>query len=102
VEIYAAVRRFVLVEGKSRRQAAKVFGLSRDTISKELSVFGAARLCATPPADEAADPETAGVDPESGEISSMAIRLDMMHFDEAIAILAVLSCKIKQPIRLAA
>ena len=34
VEIYAAVRRFVFVEGKSRREAAKVFGLSRDTISK--------------------------------------------------------------------
>jgi transposase len=34
VEIYAAVRRFVFVEGKSRREAAKVFGLSRDRISK--------------------------------------------------------------------
>jgi transposase len=34
VEIYAAVRRFVFVEGKSRREAAKVFGLSRHTISK--------------------------------------------------------------------
>jgi transposase len=34
VEIYAAVRRFVFVEGKSRREAARVFGLSRDTISK--------------------------------------------------------------------
>src|SRR6202158_1294773 len=34
VEIYAAVRRFVFVEGKSRRAAARVFGLSRDTISK--------------------------------------------------------------------
>src|SRR3974390_2123993 len=34
LEIYAAVRRFVFVEGKSRREAAKVFGLSRDTISK--------------------------------------------------------------------
>ena len=29
-----AVRRFVFVEGKSRREAARVFGLSRDTISK--------------------------------------------------------------------
>jgi hypothetical protein len=28
VEIYAAVRRFVFVEGKSRREAARVFGLS--------------------------------------------------------------------------
>jgi transposase len=34
VEIYAAVRRFVFVEGKSRREAARVFGLSRDTIAK--------------------------------------------------------------------
>src|ERR1700738_265042 len=34
VEIYAAVRRFVFVEGKSRREAARVFGLSRDTIPK--------------------------------------------------------------------
>jgi hypothetical protein len=34
VEIYAAVRRFVFVEGRSRREAARVFGLSRDTISK--------------------------------------------------------------------
>jgi hypothetical protein len=34
VEIYAAVRRFVFVEGKSRCEAARVFGLSRDTIAK--------------------------------------------------------------------
>jgi transposase len=34
VEVYAAVRRFVFVEGRSRREAARVFGLSRDTISK--------------------------------------------------------------------
>jgi hypothetical protein len=34
VETYAAVRRFVIVEGKSRREAARVFGLSRETISK--------------------------------------------------------------------
>ena len=34
VEVYAAVRRFVFVEGRSRREAAKVFGLSRDTIQK--------------------------------------------------------------------
>ena len=33
-EIYAAVRRFVFVEGKSRREAARVFGLSRETIAK--------------------------------------------------------------------
>ena len=34
VVIYAAVRQFVFVEGKSRREAARVFGLSRETISK--------------------------------------------------------------------
>ena len=34
VEIYAAVRRFVFIEGKSRREAARVFGLSRDTVAK--------------------------------------------------------------------
>ncbi len=34
VEVYAAVRRFVFVEGRSRREAARVFGLSRDTIQK--------------------------------------------------------------------
>jgi transposase len=31
---YAAVRHFVFVEGNSQREAAKVFGLSRETISK--------------------------------------------------------------------
>ncbi len=34
VESYAAVRRFVFVEGRSRREAARVFGLSRETVSK--------------------------------------------------------------------
>jgi transposase len=34
VELYAAVRQFVFVEGKSRREASRVFGLHRDTISK--------------------------------------------------------------------
>lgn len=34
VEVYAAVRRFVFVEGNSQSDAAKVFGLSRDTIAK--------------------------------------------------------------------
>ena len=34
VEVYAAVRRFVFVDGNSRREAARVFGLSRDTIGK--------------------------------------------------------------------
>jgi hypothetical protein len=34
VEMYAAVGRFVFVEGKSRREAAWVFGLSRDAIGR--------------------------------------------------------------------
>jgi transposase len=34
VEIYAAVRQFVFVEGRSRREAARFFGVSRDTIDK--------------------------------------------------------------------
>jgi transposase len=34
VETYAAVRRFVFVGGKSRREAARVFGLSRETVAK--------------------------------------------------------------------
>lgn len=34
VEVYAAIRRFVFIEGNSRREAARVFGLSRETVSK--------------------------------------------------------------------
>ena len=34
VEIYAAVRRFVFIEGHSRREAARVFGLDRETVLK--------------------------------------------------------------------
>lgn len=34
VEIYAAVRQFVFVEGRSRREAARFFGVSRETINK--------------------------------------------------------------------
>jgi transposase len=34
VEVYAAVRHFVFMEGKSRREAARVFGLSRETVLK--------------------------------------------------------------------
>jgi hypothetical protein len=31
---YAAVRRFVFIEGKSRLEGARVFGLSQDTLAK--------------------------------------------------------------------
>lgn len=34
VEMYAAVRRFVFVEGRSRREAARTFGISRTTVDK--------------------------------------------------------------------
>ncbi|GJD76314.1 hypothetical protein CFIICLFH_4570 [Methylobacterium goesingense] len=34
VEVYAAVRQFVFNDGNSRREAARVFGLSRETIAK--------------------------------------------------------------------
>ncbi len=43
-ETYAAGRRFVFVEGKSRREAARVFGLSRETVAKMCRSFGLARL----------------------------------------------------------
>jgi hypothetical protein len=33
-ESYAAVRRFVFVEGNSQREAPKVLGQSRETVSK--------------------------------------------------------------------
>lgn len=32
VEVYAAVPRFVFIKGNSRREAARVFGLSRETV----------------------------------------------------------------------
>lgn len=34
VEVYAAVRHFVFIEGNSRREAARVFGLSREMVLK--------------------------------------------------------------------
>jgi transposase len=34
VEVYAAVRSFVFIEGNSRREADRVFGLSRETVLK--------------------------------------------------------------------
>jgi transposase len=34
VEVYASVRHFVFIDGNSRREAARVFGLSRETVSK--------------------------------------------------------------------
>ena len=34
VEVYASVRQFVFVEGHSKREAARVFGLARETVDK--------------------------------------------------------------------
>lgn len=34
VEVYAVVRRFVFIEGNSQREAARVFGLNRETVAK--------------------------------------------------------------------
>ncbi|GJE21876.1 hypothetical protein JHFBIEKO_2325 [Methylobacterium mesophilicum] len=34
VEVYAAVRQFVFIDGHSRREAARVFGLNREAIAK--------------------------------------------------------------------
>src|SRR5687767_9973093 len=34
VEVYATVRQLVFVEGKSRREVARLLGLSRDTVGK--------------------------------------------------------------------
>ena len=34
VEVYGAVRQFVFSDGNSRREAVRVFGLSRETVSK--------------------------------------------------------------------
>ena len=38
VELYAAVRRAVFIEGLSQREAARRFGLSRVTVAKSLSL----------------------------------------------------------------
>src|SRR5271169_3074075 len=45
VEIYAAVRKFVFLEGNSRREAARVFGLTR--FPKPASPFGGSPQAAT-------------------------------------------------------
>ncbi len=37
VELYARVRRAIMVEGLSRREAAKRYGVHRNTITKMLS-----------------------------------------------------------------
>jgi transposase len=52
VETYAAVRRYVFVEGHSRREAARVFGLSRDTIAKMCRYAAPPGYVRTRPADK--------------------------------------------------
>ena len=45
VEIYAAILRFVFVEGKSRREAVRVFRSGAgETVFQDVPVFGAAWL----------------------------------------------------------
>ena len=44
VELYVRVRRACMVEGMSTREAARVFGLHRDTVRKMLGVLGAGGL----------------------------------------------------------
>ncbi len=80
VDNYAAVRRFVFVEGKSRREAARVFGLSRDTISK-MCQFSAppGYVRKKPPARPKLGLSRANLDEESGnqgEDERIAERLD--------------------------
>ena len=53
VEVYAAIRRFVFVEGRSRREAARVFGLSRDTIGKMCRFSVPLRVCSQQATGEA-------------------------------------------------
>ena len=50
VDVYLRVRRAVMVEGMSIREASRVFGLHRDTVGKMLALLCAARL---PAADSA-------------------------------------------------
>jgi len=44
VEVYAAVRRFLFLKSHSRREAARVFVLSRETVQKMCRIFAAAGL----------------------------------------------------------
>jgi len=53
VEKYAAIRDFVLVQGNSRREAVRFFGISRDTVSK-MCAYSASPGLPPEPATEAA------------------------------------------------
>ena len=44
VEVYAKVRRAVLVDGMTRREAARIFGVHRNTISKMLAYAVSQRI----------------------------------------------------------
>ena len=60
VEIYAAVRQFVFVEGQSRREAARFFGVSRETITKMCRYSAPPGYTRTKPPEQA---EARAVDP---------------------------------------
>ena len=53
VETYAAVRSFVFIKGNSRREAARVFGLSREAVLKMCRFYAAAGVYADGPGGEA-------------------------------------------------
>ena len=53
VDVYLRVRRAVMVEGVSIREASRVFGLHRDTVRKMLAYSSAAGLPATDSTPEA-------------------------------------------------
>ena len=70
MEVYAAVRRYVLVEGHSRREAARVFGLSRDTIAKmcRFSVPPGYQRSKPPEKPKLRGPSQAGPQPSTAEV----------------------------------
>lgn len=65
VESYAAVRRFVFVEGHSQREAARIFGLSRDLVAKMC------RYSAPPGYRRASPPKKPKLDPFVGIIDAI-------------------------------
>ncbi|MHC2003001.1 hypothetical protein ACYQR9_21570 [Methylobacterium sp. CM6241] len=65
VEVYAAVRQFIFIDGNSRREAARVFGLNGDSCRLKSSRNRRGRVDGRAEQNQAtADPH----DPETGEI----------------------------------
>jgi len=59
VEVYATVRQFVSLEGKSRREVVRLLGLRPGHGAEDVPLRGAARLCE----DEAGRPPGCGAEP---------------------------------------